>query len=112
MPIKASRYDYILTIFLFIAFMISFFFWSDFGDTHYSSNAGAKQDPAFQQHINMAVLVIPLFLIYEFFNIYYFNGMPRIRELDKGILMLRIRLAINKKMEKTKEEYNYWRKKL
>jgi hypothetical protein len=110
MPIKASRYDYILTTILFFLFLVSFFLWSTIGDLHFSTNP----DPAHDSKINMAVYVIPLFLIYEMFTIYYFNGMPRIRELDKEILMLKIRLAIKKKIEKTKEECHqyYWKKKL
>lgn len=111
MPIKATRFDYIITTILFIGFILSFFVWSTWGDLHYSTNAGVKQDPAFTSDISMAVFIIPIFLIYEMFTIYYFHGMPRLRELPKGILFLRFRLAINKKIQDGIDDYSRWRTK-
>jgi hypothetical protein len=111
MPIKATRFDYILTTILFIGLILSFFAWSTWGDLHYSTNAGVHDDPASTSKINMAVYVIPLFLVYEMFTIYYFDGKPKLRELPKGIMFLSLRLAINKKIQDGIDDYRRWRTK-
>ncbi len=109
MPIITTRFDYILTTILFIGLILSFFVWSTWGDQHYSTNSGVTQETAFTSKMNMAVYVIPLFLIYEWFTIYYFNGMPRLRELPKGLLLLRLRLLINKKIQEGTDDYKKWK---
>lgn len=107
MPIQASRFDHILTIMLFILFVISFFIWSRWGDLHYCTNP----DPAKESDINMAVYIIPLFLIYELFTIYLLDGRPRLREIDKQLMLLKLKLIIRKKLQETKEDYRRFRSK-
>jgi hypothetical protein len=109
MPFHRTRSDYILITLLFSVFFWALFFGSRIGDLHYSTNAGCEKDPAFISDINMAVYIIPFFLIYEMFIIYVFEGKPRIREINKKLLVLRFKTIVRNKLQDGIDDYHRWR---
>jgi len=105
MPLDRTRTDYVLTILLFVLFFLSFFLWSHWGDMHVSSNSGADADPAFISTISLGVPVTTLFLVYEMFGIFILPGKPRIREINKGVIFLRLKIMIQKKLQEGIDDY-------
>jgi hypothetical protein len=107
MPQQASKTDYFIFILLLIVFLISFFGWSSFGDLHYTS----MNDPTSHSEVNMAVYIIPLFLIAEMFSIVVLPGKPRLREINKKLYITLFILKIKKKLREGIDEYHQWRTK-
>ena len=85
---EAGKLDYFITIVFFIVFYWSFFVYP-----------------------NMQIFIAPLVLIYEWFVIYVIPGKQRLREIDKKILLFKLKLVIRKKLEEGKTEYHQWRMK-
>jgi hypothetical protein len=108
MPFRRTRFDYTLIILLFILFFWSFFIGSSFGDLHFSSSAGRNDDPAFVSHISIAVFIIPIFIIYLMISIYALEGKPKLKEIDKKMVVFKIKLIIKNKIREGLDEYYAW----
>jgi hypothetical protein len=103
MPISTTKMDYAMFFFTLIIFTIAFFLWSDFGDLHYSSNS----DPSQKSYISIVVYIAPIFTIYSLLFILVLPGKPKLREIDKRLLLLKIKTR--KKIREGLEEYQRWR---
>lgn len=107
MPHQTSKTDYILFFLLLIIFLVSFFCWSSFGDLHYTS----MYDPSEHSQVNMAVYIIPIFLIAEMFSIVILRDKPRLREIDKKFYLILFIRMIKNKLHEGIDEYHQWRNK-
>jgi len=106
MVFRRTRLDIIVTSVMFIAFIWAFFFGSKFGDLHYCTNP----DKATLSYINNFVLIAGIILIYEMFQLIVLPGRTRLREYDKRIVLLKMKILVRKKIDEGIEEYRHWRK--
>jgi len=82
----AGKLDYLVTIIFMIVFLWSFFIYP-----------------------NMQIYIAPIVLIYEWCVITVLPGRTRLREVDKKILLFKLRLVIRKKKEEGIQDYLQWR---
>jgi hypothetical protein len=73
MPFQRSRLDYIVTSIMLISFVWAFFIGSKWGDIHGQTNP----DPAAASYVNLWVMIGPLVIIYEMFQLYVLPGKRR-----------------------------------
>jgi hypothetical protein len=85
---EAGKLDYFVTIVFMIVFLWSFFIYP-----------------------NMQIYIAPIVLIYEWFVITVLPGRTRLREVDKKILLFKLKLAVRKKIEEGIQDYYRWKNK-
>jgi ABC-type uncharacterized transport system fused permease/ATPase subunit len=107
MPFQESRWINLGSIALLVLFLIGFFILSKWGDLHYSSMVDERNI----SNINMLVFLLPIFLIYALIHMTVLIGKPRIKEIDKKLLLYKLRLIIRKKLEEGITEYHQWKTK-
>jgi hypothetical protein len=106
MPFQESRWINYGSIALLVLFLIGFFILSSWGDLHYSTNP----DPGKASRVNMLVYILPIFAIYAFIRITVLIGKPTLREIDKKLLLFKLRLIIRKKIQEGLDDYRRWKK--
>jgi hypothetical protein len=104
MPFRVTRLDYIVTTIVFIMFLIAFFCLSD--------TIGMYQQCYEKRYytVNDFVIIGPIVIIYEMFQILVLPGKRRGRELP---WKLYIQIAKQKIINKTRsgiQEYHEWKK--
>lgn len=107
MPFQESRWINYGSIALLVLFLISFFLLSKWGDLHYSSMVDERNI----SNINMLVFLLPIFLIYALIHMTVLIGKPRIKEIDKKLLLYKLKIFIHKKLQEVNDEYHQWKTK-
>jgi hypothetical protein len=88
------------------SFVWAFFFGSTWGDIHGQTNP----DPASASYVNMWVMLGPLIIIYEMFQLYVLPGKRRGRELPWGLYLQIAKEKIHEKLSSGMKEYHEWKK--
>lgn len=105
MPFRRTRLDYIITTIAFIMFYLAFFPLSSF--------IGINQ-PSYQKTfyiVNDLVVIGPIILIYEWFQLIVLPGKRRGRELPWKLYKQILIEKITAKAKQGIDEYYYWRNK-
>lgn len=106
MPFRRTGLDYLMTTILLIAFLVAFFVFSAWGDLHGQTNP----DKASASRINDFVVIGPLILIYEMFQLVVLPGKRRGRELPWRLYGILFTDTIRQKFISGLHEYRSWRK--
>ena len=107
MPFVRTKLDYIVTLLLLISFLYAFFYGSIWGDIRGQSNP----DDASASYVNLWVIVGPLVLVYEMFQLFVLPGKRRGRELPWRLYFQMTADVIKKKASSSFQEYKLWRRK-
>lgn len=99
---RTTRWDYLLFIGAMIVFLWAFFF--------DSFKPVMLPDGTIGMSLNMQVFICPVILIYSVFIIFFSEGMPRIRDLNKRLLLIVFIGKIRDKWTEGMDEYREWMK--
>jgi len=103
---RRTALDYFITAMFLAVFVWAFFFGSKWGDMHYTSMG---DDPGLISEINMQVILAPLILIYELFQLVILPGKTRLKYLPWRFWLALFVFMVYKKIKTGIQEYKNWR---